>query len=176
MALGARRAAGVTGAAELSIQAALRAYMQQAPLAFAITRGSEHTVAYANPAFYRLVGAAVDSPIGAPIAAAFAATEGQAMSGILDRAFRHRVNVVDQRIPAATGRGRDWNVSAWPVIAKDGRTETLGIEIRESSEPDDAIDLQRQIAEQMLLGALRERGFAEEIGRASCRERVSFLV
>ena len=63
--------------------------------------------------------------------------------------------------------------SVWPVIAKDGRSEALGIEIRESSPPDPALDLQRQIAEQMLLSALRERGFAEDAEAA--RRRAAFL-
>jgi len=173
MALGARRAAGVTGAAELSIQEALRGYMQQAPLPFAITRGAEHTLLYENPAFHRLIGAAISNPIGAPIASALNAAEGQALIPILDRAFRDRVNLVDQRIAEAGERARGWNVSVWPVIAGNGEAETLGIEIRESGQPDGALDLQRQVAEQMLLGALRERGFAEDAEAA--RRRATFL-
>jgi signal transduction histidine kinase len=147
--------------------------MQQAPLPFAITRGAEHTLVYANPAFFRLVGAAIRDTIGAPIATAFAATERRALSGILDRALRDRVNLVDQRIPAASETASGWNVSVWPVIADDGRAATLGIEIRELPQPDAALDLQRQVAEQMLLSALRERGFAEDAEAA--RRRATFL-
>jgi signal transduction histidine kinase len=173
VALGAQRAAGVTGATELSIQEALQRYMQQAPLPFAITRGADHTVVYSNPAFCRLVGVPTSELIGAPIAAAFTATDAGAVSPILDRAFRDRVNLVDQRIAAASEKASRWNLSVWPVMAKDGSTETLGIEIRESIEPDAALDLQRQIAEQMLLSALRERGFAEDADAA--RRRATFL-
>jgi signal transduction histidine kinase len=61
----------------------------------------------------------------------------------------------------------------WPVIADDGQPEALGIEIRVSSAPDDALELQRQVAEQMLLGALRERGLAEDAEAA--RRRAAFL-
>jgi signal transduction histidine kinase len=61
----------------------------------------------------------------------------------------------------------------WPVIADDGGTEALGIEIRASSPQDEAHELQRQVAEQMLLGALRERGLAEDAEDA--RRRAAFL-
>jgi signal transduction histidine kinase len=59
------------------------------------------------------------------------------------------------------------------VIADDGQTEALGIEIRASSPQDEALELQRQVAEQMLLSALRERGFAEDAEDA--RRRAAFL-
>ncbi|MFN2398523.1 MAG: sensor histidine kinase, partial [Gemmatimonadaceae bacterium] len=53
------------------------------------------------------------------------------------------------------------------------RAEALGIEIREAKTPDAALELQRQVAEQMLLGALRERGLAEDAEAA--RRRAAFL-
>jgi len=147
--------------------------MQQAPLPFAVTRAAEHELVYANAAFRRLAGGANADPIGAPIDTAFTPPEGQALSAILDRAFRDGVELVDERIDAAGERARDWELSVWPVIADDGQVEALGIEIRESSPPDAALDLQRQVAEQMLLGALRERGFAEDAEAA--RRRAAFL-
>ena len=158
---------------ELSIQEALRRYMQQAPLPFAITRGAEHTLIYANSAFCRLAGVASGDAIGAPIASTFVAPEGPALSAILDRAFRNGVELLDERIDAPTERASYWRSSVWPVIADDGRAEALGIEIREFSPSDAALDLQREVAEQMLLSALRERGFAEDAEAA--RRRAAFL-
>jgi signal transduction histidine kinase len=49
----------------------------------------------------------------------------------------------------------------WPVIGDDGRAESL-------------VDLQRQIVEQMLLGALRERGLADDAETAN-RAKTAFL-
>src|SRR5688500_7380067 len=92
---------------------------------------------------------------------------------MLDRAFRDRVEILDERIPAPGDSAKDWLCSVWPVIADDERTEALGIEIRASSPYDEALELQRQVAEQMLLGALRERGFAEDAEHA--RRRAAFL-
>jgi signal transduction histidine kinase len=167
-----KRPAGAL-ATELSIQEALRRCMQQAPLPFAITRGPEHTLAYANGAFCRLAGIATGDALGAPITTVFTATERLAMRPILDRAFRDGVELLDERIDASGERASGWECSVWPVIADDGRVEALGIEIREAKPPDAALDLQRQIAEQMLLGALRERGFADDAEAA--RRRAAFL-
>lgn len=152
----------------------LRRCIQQAPLPFAIARGAEHTIVYANSAFRRLAGVANGGAISAPIALAFAGTEGQALSAILDRAFRDGVEVLDERIAPSSERTSGWQCSVWPVISGDGRAEALGIEIRESIPPDAAFDLQRQIAEQMLLGALREHGLAEDAEAAS-RAKSAFL-
>lgn len=60
-----------------------------------------------------------------------------------------------------------------PNRAEDGRSKALGIEIRQAEPSDDDLNLQRQVAEQMLLGALRERGLAEDAEAA--RRRASFL-
>jgi signal transduction histidine kinase len=164
------RAARVT---KLSIQEALRRCMQQAPLPFAITRGNNHKLVYANSAFCRLAGIANGDALGVPIAAAFTGTEGRALGGILDRAFRDGAELLDEHLDPASENASDIMCSVWPVIAKDGHTEALGIEIRESNSRDAAIDLQRQVAEQMLLGALRERGLADDAEAA--RRRAAFL-
>jgi signal transduction histidine kinase len=147
--------------------------MQQAPLPFAITRGAEHTVVYGNPAFCLLAGVANGGAIGAPIADPFIATEGRALSRILDRAFRQGVEILDERVETSTERASGWRCSVWPVIAEDRRVEALGIQIRESSPRDSARELQRQVAEQMLLSALRERGLADDAEAA--RRRAAFL-
>jgi signal transduction histidine kinase len=158
---------------DLSIQSALRKCMQQAPLPFAITRGAANALVYANSAFCRLAGVGNGDALGVPIDSVFAEVEGRALSAILDRAFRDGVELLDERVDAVGETASGWQCSVWPVIGHDGRTEALGIEIRESSSPDAALDLQRQIAEQMLLGALRERGLAEDAEAA--RRRAAFL-
>lgn len=148
--------------------------MQQAPLPFAIARGADHKIVYANSAFRRLAGVANTDALGTPIATAFTGTEGGALSAILDRAFRDGVELLDERIDASSERAGSWQCSVWPVISDDGRTDALGIEIRESKPPDAGLDLQRQVAEQMLLSALRERGLADDAETAN-RAKTAFL-
>jgi len=161
------------GATERSIQEALRRCMQQAPLPFAITRGAKHTLVYANSAFCRLAGVVGSEVLGAPVANVFPARERPALTAILDRAFRDGVEVLDERVDASEEIATGLQASVWPVIADDGLPEALGIEIREWGPPDGELNLQRQIAEQMLLGALRERGLAEDAEAA--RRRAAFL-
>ena len=171
--MSSRSGSGAGRATELSIQEALRRYMQQAPLPFAITRGAGHTLVYANSAFCQLVGIPNGDPLGAPIASAFATDERRALIALLDRAFRDGVELSDQEIAASSERASGWRCSVWPVINDRGRPEALGLEIREAKPRDDTLELQREVAEQMLLGALRERGLAE--GAEAARRRAAFL-
>ena len=168
-----RKVESEEGATDLSIQGALRRYLQQAPLAFAITRGADHRLVYTNAAFWRLSGIAGRPRLGTPMAAAFTVAGEPPLSAILDRAFRSGVELLDEPITAKGRDARGWQCSIWPVIADDGRTEALGIELREKPPPDEREELQRQVAEQMLLGALRERGLAEDAEAA--RRRATFL-
>jgi len=158
---------------ELSLQVALRRCMQQAPLPFAITRGANHTVVYANSAFCLLAGVSNGGAIGKSIAKPFIANEGRALTVILDRAFREGIEILDERLETTSDRASGWQCSVWPVIGDDRDVEALGLQIRESSPRDAARELQRQVAEQMLLGALRERGFADDAEAA--RRRAAFL-
>jgi signal transduction histidine kinase len=171
--MSARSRSGKARATELSIQAALRDYMQQTALPFAITVGARHTLVYANPAFCRLTGIVSGDGLNGPIASLLAGPESKALNETLDRAFRDRVEVLDARLDKSSEKTSGWQYSIWPVIAADGDAEALGIEIREPTRLDATLDLQRQVAEQMLLGALRERGFAEDAEAA--RRRAAFL-
>jgi signal transduction histidine kinase len=157
-------------AIKFSVQQAMR----RSPLSFAITRGAEHALVYANSAFYRVSGIANGEAPGVPIATVFAGTEGGALIALLDRAFRDGVELLDERIDVSNERASGWQCSVWPVITGDGRAEALGIQIRDSSPPDDTLVLQRRVAEQMLLGALRERGLADDAETAN-RAKTAFL-
>jgi signal transduction histidine kinase len=159
-------------ATKLSIPEALRRCMQQAPLPFAITRGADHKLVYANSAFARLTGPK-GKALGASVDTAFTKAEARGLSALLDQAFRDGVELLDERIGASSKRASEWQCSVWPVIGDNGRAEALGIQIREASPSDAALDLQREVAEQMLFGALRERGFADDAEAA--RRRAAFL-
>jgi signal transduction histidine kinase len=148
--------------------------MQRSPLPFAIIRGAERTLAYTNSAFSRLAGIANAEAPEAPIATVFTGAEGAALSALLDRASRDGVELLDERIDASREGASGWICSVWPVIDNAGQVEALGIQIRDSNPPDDALDLQRQVAEQMLLSALRERGLADDAETAN-RAKTAFL-
>jgi signal transduction histidine kinase len=156
--------------ATISVQEAMR----RSPLPFAIVRGADHTLVYANAAFCRLAGITKREAPRVPIATVFTATEGTALSAFLDRAFRDGIELLDESIDASSERASGWRWNVWPVSAGDRRVKALAIEIRESSLTDTALELQRQVAEQMLLGALRERGLADDAETAD-RAKTAFL-
>jgi GAF domain-containing protein len=156
-----------------SIQEALRQCVQQAPLPFAVTRGADHVLAYANSAFTRLTGFTGGPVIGVPIAAAFGGDRGRELHTLLDRANRDGLQLLDEPVRASSGEANDWYCSVWPVTGQDASIEALGVQVRESDPREPALGLQRQIAEQLLLGALRERGFAEDAEAA--RRHATFL-
>ena len=112
-----RSRSGTAGAAEPSIQEALRRSVQQAPRPFAVTHGEKHTLVYANAAFCQLAGVLPREAQGARVAAAFPATQRRALSAILDRAFQDSVEILDERIPAPGESVGDWHLSVWPVIS-----------------------------------------------------------
>lgn len=159
--------------ADVSVQRALQRYMEQAPVPFAITRGAAHTLVYANASFCRLAGVVNGDALGRPIASAFTARDTSALSAVLDRAFRERVALRDEPVDLVGAKATDWRCTAWPIIDAFGRSEALGIEMRDGEQRDATLELQRQVAEQMLFGALRERGIAEDA--ESARRRAVFL-
>ena len=171
--MSSRSGRGTGRATEVSIHEALRQYTQQSALPFAITRGADHTLIYANSAFCRLAGLPNGDAIGAPIGDVFTDTERHGLASLLDRALKEGVEFVDKRIESPSERTSGWQCSVWPVVGNNGRPQALGLEIRPVTPPDPAMALQRDIAEQMLLGALRERGLAEDAEAA--RRRATFL-
>ena len=165
-----RKRPGAALATTFSVQEAMR----RSPLPFAITSGAEHTLVYANSALCRLAGIPDREAPQVPIATLFTGAQGGALSALLDRASRDRAELLDERIDASSERASGWQCNVWPVIADNRRAEALAIEIRESGPPEAALELQRQVAEQMLLGALRERGLADDAETAE-RAKTAFL-
>src|SRR6476646_965884 len=86
-----------------SIHKALRQYTQAAAHPFAITRGADHSLVYANSAFCLLAGVPNAAVIGTPIATRFNGAERPALIALLDRALKERVELVDQVIETASG-------------------------------------------------------------------------
>ncbi|CAN5322934.1 hypothetical protein BH23GEM2_BH23GEM2_01760 [soil metagenome] len=157
----------------VSVQEALRRCLQQAPLPFAVTSGAEHTLVYANRAFSQLTGFSGRNAFGSPLTEPFSANSGLKLRTILDRAFHEGAELLDEPIDVSAEPGSGWHCSVWPVVGDDGRVEALGVQIREAGTQESVLELQRQVAEQMLLGALRERGIAEDAEAA--RRHATFL-
>ncbi len=163
-----------SGSEALSVQLALSRYLGHAPLPFAITRGGSHLVVYANRAFVRLSNYDGKKALGLPVLDAFPAMARAKLLPFLDAALLgHIERELNLEIVDEAGARRTFCCTAWPVVASDGDPEGLGIEIRAVGLGESAVDLQRQVAEHMLLGALRERGLADDAEAA--RRQAAFL-
>ncbi len=143
--------------------------MEQLTAAFAVTRGADHTLIYANAAFRLMVGSAGVTTPGRPLVQAFAGHGIGELTDVLDGVFRTAVVVRDHRIDPGDAGTPAWCCSVWPEMNRDGRPEHLLIELRETAPAERTMVLQRQVAEQMLMSALRERDAADSAEEANRR-------
>ena len=143
-------------------------YMDRAPMAVAIARGADHRLVYANLAFRELTGAG-NSDIGHPIAAAFGGREPSGLIDLLGRVFRTSVAARDESFVIGGESGPRVYCAVWPHVSANGAPKHLVIEMGQSSAAELALALQREVAERMLLSALRERDAAGEAEKSSRR-------
>ena len=148
-------------------------HMEHLSAAFAVTRGEDHTLIYANAAFRQLSGAAGDTALGRPITHAFRGRNTDQLVEVLDRVLRTNVVVLDHDIKLAREGSPPWCCSVWPEVDGDGQPEHLLIEVREKASLEQTLTLQRAVAERMLLSALRERDAADSAEES--RRRAVYL-
>ena len=149
-------------------EGSLERHLEHLPAAFAVTRGAEHTLVYANAAFRRLLGSAMESALGRPVVEAFTGRGTDRLAAVLDRAFRTGVTARDEPTGSIEQGTPAWRCSVWPNV-NVGPPEHLLIEIRETTAADRTLALQREVSERMLLGALREHDAADIAEEASRR-------
>jgi signal transduction histidine kinase len=141
--------------------------LDHAPSPFAITGGPTHAVLYANRSFLRLVDAPV--LVDVPIAGVLPAEAMARLGPLLDRAFAGGGALHDQFLGSLARGGRSWIGSIW-LVAPDGEEPAgLAIALRVASHEERTVVLQKEIAERLLLSALREAEAADvaETSRAS---------
>ncbi|MBA3343117.1 MAG: PAS domain-containing protein [Gemmatimonadaceae bacterium] len=135
-------------------------YMEGIAAAFAVTRDAEHELVYANAAFRGLTGVTGELAIGSPITDAFTGPNTVELRALLDRAIRTGVVARDQRIDPGVDDAPAWSCTVWPNAGQNGEPGHLVIELREASFAENTLALQREVAERMLLSALREHDAA----------------
>src|ERR1700737_4018675 len=92
------------GDAAFSAAGSFERYIERIPAAFALTRGDQHTLVYANAAFRRLGASDGQALIGRPITDVFALRDTSSLTAVLDRAFRTGVVSRDLNIEAVNER------------------------------------------------------------------------
>ena len=150
----------VVGESAVAASHTLDGYVGRAPIAFAVTRGDQHELVYANAAFRMLFAAGGDPMIGSPLAEALDRGGPTGLAALLDRSFRtgavsrnRHIGPVDERAPPLI-------CTVWPDANEHGESECLVIELRLATQSDLTLKLQREVAERLLLSALRNQDAA----------------
>ena len=146
--------------AELSAGGSFERYLERVAAAFAVTRGDQHTLVYANAAFRKLLAPDGEDWIGRSIGAVFANRDTSGLTALLDRAFRTGVVSRNGRIEPVDESTLLLSCTVWPDVNSHGKSEHLVIELRAATQGELTLGLQRQVAERLLLSALREQDAA----------------
>jgi signal transduction histidine kinase len=146
-----------------SVAGSFERYVEHVQAAFAVTRGDQHTLVYANAAFHNLVAPDAEVLLGRPIADAFggAGRDTTELTALLDRAYRTGVLVRNRRIEPVDESALPLICTVWPDVNPNGDAEHLVIELRAATEEELSVALQRAVAERLLMSALREQDAAD---------------
>ena len=154
---------------DLIVSASIGKHLALAPVAFAVIDGDAHTLVYANVLFRNLQSAGLIR-IGGPAGGGQrpAATD---LTTALDDAARTMQTVRDLVLQSPAGEAPKWSCSIWPVSDSTDGSKRLVIEVRDVELIEGAKERQRAIAEQLLLGALREQDAAGDAADANARSQ-----
>lgn len=151
----------------------LRSILENAPSAFAVTSGPAHTLVYANAAF-RQLAAAPDRMLDLPIGDVLIPEAATRLRRLLDSGLTGSAALHDKFL-GALSKGTDYcNCAIWPISFADDKPAGLVIELHKASHPERRDALQREVAERLLLAALRESEAADHAADAA-HDRSAFL-
>ena len=152
-----------------------RRYLEHAPFAVAVVRGDAHVLVHANAAFRRLAARRIITE-GRPLTEGFGVGTARELDALFDQVLRDGEVAREAVIPPSGPGGTSWRCTVWPVASRGGRVEQLVILMLERQDGEDAGASHvrhADIAERLLLSALREQMVAEEAH--SARRRAAFL-
>jgi signal transduction histidine kinase len=155
---------------QVEVVASLARHLAFSPVAFAVTDGPAHLVRYANTAFRQLQSAGEIAVGQSPSNHVQPLAD---LTPLLDRAFRRAETIRDELVVPADGTDAHWSCTIWPIPADTHVPEGLVMEVRPAAVVDAALSRQRNIAERLLLAALREQDTAHDALEAS--QRAAFL-
>ncbi len=146
----------------ISMASSMVRMMERLPAAFAVTAGPNHALIYANAPFRSLVARDADVlALGSCLVDAFVEPSRAGLQGLLDRALFSGSVARNRRIDHSENGALPLVCTVWPDIGNDGNAEQLVIELRLATPGELSIAIQREVAERLLLSALREQDAAE---------------
>jgi signal transduction histidine kinase len=150
-----------------------RQILEQAPIAFAITRGTTHELVYVNAAFRAIPGIVGVPTPGRPVADLFHATVTNKITPLLERAMREGFALCNQMLGSLEQGGRPWSCCVWPLLHDAQLPPGLVIELTVATHTQRTFALQREVAERLVLSALRESEAAASADAS--QKRAAFL-
>src|SRR5688500_5202608 len=156
---------------DLIVSHSIGKHLALAPVAFAVTEGNGHTLVYANALFRNLQSAGLIR-IGDPAHGGQRPTAAD-VTAVLGDAARTMQTGRAAVLQSPAGKTPRWTCSVWPVADSTDASKRLVVEVRDVELIERARERQRAVAEQLLLGALREQDAAGDAAHAS--ERSQFL-
>jgi signal transduction histidine kinase len=159
--------------AAIDVDALVRTLVDRSPVATVITHGERHVVAYANPAFSRLVDRPLESVVGLPVLASLPAFGIGGTAEMLDRVYRTGKSenlTVEARVRGEQGNAY-WTYDVTP-FAQIGGATGLFLHIADSTDQvraqpryQLAMDLLREINQRLVVASVREQELAEQAAR-----------
>jgi signal transduction histidine kinase len=150
-------------------------YLERAPLAVAVVRGAAHTLVYANAAF-RQLGSRRGEAVGRPINEALDPAAASELEALCDQVRRDGLVARDAIVLPGPSGAVTRHYTVWPVPDRSGGVDQLVMVLLDGEELNEAEltrSRQTDIAERLLLSALREQMLAEEAEAA--RRRAALL-
>jgi signal transduction histidine kinase len=147
--------------------------LEHIPTAFAVTSGDRHTLVYANAEFRDLLARDGRVLLGLPIADVIPMRDTAELTALLDRSLRAGVVSRNVRVGLLDDGTQPVSCTVWPDLEIDEKSTHLVIELRAATPAKRPSRLEREIAERLLLTALRDRDAAELAEER--RRRATFL-
>jgi signal transduction histidine kinase len=139
-------------------------YLEDAPLAVAVVGGGAHTLVYANAAFRQLASRPGEA-VGRPIKEWLDPAAASELQGLLDQVRRDGVVARDAIVMSGPAGAVSRHYTVWPVPDRNGGVDQLVMVLLDGEESNEGAltrSRQTEIAERLLLSALREQMLAEE--------------
>jgi signal transduction histidine kinase len=147
--------------------------LEHIPTAFAVTSGDRHTLVYANAKFRDLLVRDGRILLGVPIADAVRMRDTAELVALLDRSRQSGDVARNVRVGLLDDGARPLRCTVWPDREIDNGSTHLVIELRAAASASRPPRLQQEIAERLLMSALREHDEADLANER--RERATFL-
>lgn len=168
-----RADAATASPSDLTLSEPFRRLLGLAPYPCALTRGPTHLLLAANKAWGAVPGTAGAAAAGAPIGELFDGAATRRLIAVLNRVLLDGIPLRDQFLGPLEMNGRPWSCTVWPLMHDSEAPQGLFIQLAVATHVEATLSLQRQVAERLLVSALRESDAAE--GAEALRQRAEFL-